>query len=124
MLNCSPAATPVDTNAKLSATAGSPAIDASHYRSIVGGLQYLTLTHPELQYTVQQVCLYMHAPRDAHWTTVKWILRYIRGSMDLGLSRSPPRPPWTLSLIRMQIGQGVLTLGAPPRVIASTLARR
>jgi hypothetical protein len=33
-------------------------------------------------------------------------------------SWSPPRPPWTLWLIRMQIGQGVLTLGAPPRAIA------
>jgi hypothetical protein len=88
MLNCSHAATPVDKNAKLSATAGSPATDASQYRSIVGGLQYLTLTRPELQYAVQQVCLYMHAPRDAHWTTVKRILRYIRGSMDLGLTIS------------------------------------
>jgi hypothetical protein len=38
MLNYSPVATPVDTNAKLSATAGSLATDASHYRSIVGGL--------------------------------------------------------------------------------------
>jgi histone deacetylase 1/2 len=38
MLNCSPVATPVDTNAKLSATARSPATDASHYRFIVGGL--------------------------------------------------------------------------------------
>jgi hypothetical protein len=91
MLNCSHAATPVDTNAKLSATAGSPATDVSHYRSIVGGLQYLTLTRPKLQYAVQEVCLYMHAPRDAHWTAVKQILWYIRGSMDLGLmiSASP-----------------------------------
>jgi histone deacetylase 1/2 len=53
MLNYSPAATPVDMNAKLSATTGSPATDAPHYRSIVGGLQYLTLTRPELQYAVQ-----------------------------------------------------------------------
>ena len=28
----------------------------------------------------------MHAPRDAHWTAVKRILRYIRGTLDLGLS--------------------------------------
>jgi histone deacetylase 1/2 len=88
MLNCSPAATPIDTNAKLSAIAGSLATDASHYRSIVGGLQYLTLTRPELQYAVQQVYLYIHAPCDAHWTAVKRILRYIRGSIDLGLTIS------------------------------------
>ena len=62
MLNCKPAATPVDTNAKLSATDGSPASDATFYRSIVGASQYLTLTRPEIQYAVQQVCLHMHAP--------------------------------------------------------------
>src|SRR4051812_4006128 len=28
----------------------------------------------------------MHAPRDAHWTAVKRILRYICGTMDLSLS--------------------------------------
>ena len=28
----------------------------------------------------------MHATRDDHWTVVKWILRYIRGGMDLGLT--------------------------------------
>ncbi|KAK1683226.1 hypothetical protein QYE76_044074 [Lolium multiflorum] len=60
--------------------------DASSYRSIVGALQYLTLTRPELQYAVQQVCLRMHAPRDPHWAAVKRILRYIRGTMDFGLS--------------------------------------
>ena len=28
----------------------------------------------------------MHAPRDSHWTLVKRILRYIRGTMSLGLT--------------------------------------
>jgi histone deacetylase 1/2 len=94
MLNCHPAPTPVDTKAKLSASDGSPASDAPFYRSIVGALQYLTLTRPELQYAVQQVCLHMHAPRDAHWSAVKRILRYICGTMDFGLSlhASPASP--------------------------------
>ncbi|KAK1666176.1 hypothetical protein QYE76_054335 [Lolium multiflorum] len=47
MLNCNP--TPVDTKAKLSASDGSLASDAPFYRSIVGALQYLTPTRPELQ---------------------------------------------------------------------------
>nr|XP_020189802.1 uncharacterized mitochondrial protein AtMg00810-like [Aegilops tauschii subsp. strangulata] len=86
MLNCKPAATPVDTKAKLSAMDGSPVSDASFYRSIVGALQYLTLTRPEIQYAVQQVCLHMHAPWDIHWPAVKRILRYVCGSMDLGVT--------------------------------------
>jgi hypothetical protein len=53
MLNCHPVSTPVDTKAKLSATDGAPASDPSFYRSIVGALQYLTHTRPELQYAVQ-----------------------------------------------------------------------
>nr|XP_020160171.1 uncharacterized mitochondrial protein AtMg00810-like [Aegilops tauschii subsp. strangulata] len=85
MLNFKPAATPVDTKAKLSAMDGSPASDAAFYRSIVGALQYLTLTRPEIQYAMQQVFLHMHAPRDVHWAAVKRILRYICGTMDLGV---------------------------------------
>ena len=86
MLNCKPAPTPVDTKAKVSALEGSPASDAAFYRSIVGALQYLTLTRPDLQYAVQQVCLHMHAPRDSHGTLVKRILRYIRGTPSMGLT--------------------------------------
>ncbi|XP_071680010.1 uncharacterized protein [Lolium perenne] len=86
MLNCKPASTPVDTKAKVSAVEGSPVSDAAFYRFVVGGLQYLTLTRPYLQYVVQQVCLHMHAPRDTHWALVKRILRYIRGTMSMGLT--------------------------------------
>nr|XP_020152324.2 uncharacterized mitochondrial protein AtMg00810-like [Aegilops tauschii subsp. strangulata] len=86
MLNCKPAPTPVDTKAKLSIKDGSPASDAVFYRSIVGALQYLTLTRPEIQYAVQQVCLHIHVPRDVHWAAVKRILRYICGAMDLGVT--------------------------------------
>jgi hypothetical protein len=86
MLNCHPVSTLVDTKAKLSATDGDPASDPSFYWSIIGALQYLTHTCPELQYAIQQVCLHMHAPRDSHWTAVKWILHYIHGTMDLGLT--------------------------------------
>nr|XP_020167236.1 uncharacterized mitochondrial protein AtMg00810-like [Aegilops tauschii subsp. strangulata] len=86
MLNCKSAPTPVDMKAKVSALEGSLASDGAFYHSIVGALQYLTLTRPDLQYAVQQVCLHMHAPRDSHWTLVKRILRYIRGTMSLGLT--------------------------------------
>ena len=86
MSNCKPASTPVDTKAKVSALEGSPAPDAAFYRSIVGALQYLTLTRPDLQYAVQQVCLHMHSPQDSHWNLVKRILWYIRGTMTMGLT--------------------------------------
>nr|XP_040256272.1 uncharacterized mitochondrial protein AtMg00810-like [Aegilops tauschii subsp. strangulata] len=86
MLNCKLVATPVDTKAKLSALDGSPASDASFYRSFVGALWYLTLTRPDLTYAIQQVCLHMHSPLDSHWNLVKRILRCIRGTMAFGLT--------------------------------------
>ncbi|VFQ60492.1 unnamed protein product [Cuscuta campestris] len=62
MLHCKPISTPVDTMAKLSATSGTPLSDPTIYRSIVGALQYLTITRPDLTYVVQQLCLHLHAP--------------------------------------------------------------
>jgi len=63
MAECHSTSTPVDTQVKLSATAGAPVADPSAYRSLAGALQYLTLTRPDLACAVQQVCLFMHDPR-------------------------------------------------------------
>lgn len=55
------------------------------YRSVVGGLQYLTITRPDSSFTVNRVCPYVQASTDVHWATVKRILRYVKGTLDLGL---------------------------------------
>ena len=85
MATCTPASTPIDVKGKLSSSTGQPVTDPTLYRSIVGALQYLTLTRPDITYAVQQACLHMHDPRDVHWTLVKRILRYIRGTVGRGL---------------------------------------
>lgn len=36
-----------------------PYLDPSHYRSIVGALQYLTLTMPDLPFSINSVCQFM-----------------------------------------------------------------
>jgi hypothetical protein len=77
MSDCKPATTPVHTKAKLPSDVGEPVADLTFYRSIVGALQYLTLTWPDLTYAVQQACLHMHDPKDVHWMFVKRILRYV-----------------------------------------------
>ncbi|KAI3750451.1 hypothetical protein L2E82_21088 [Cichorium intybus] len=84
MLNCKPARTPADTSAKFDGT-GPPVADPTLYRSLAGALQYLTFTRPDISYAVQQVCLYMHDPREPHFTALKRILRYLRGTVDHGL---------------------------------------
>nr|GEV61684.1 ribonuclease H-like domain-containing protein [Tanacetum cinerariifolium] len=64
---------------------GDPVSDPTLYRSLAGALQYLNFTSLDLSYVVQQVCLYMHDPRDPHFTALKRILRYVRGTLDYGL---------------------------------------
>nr|GEV25915.1 ribonuclease H-like domain-containing protein [Tanacetum cinerariifolium] len=83
MTNCNSSRTLVDTDSKLGPE-GVPIQDPTLYRSIAGGLQYLTFTRPDISYVIQQICLYMHDPRKPHLATLKRILRYIRGTLDFG----------------------------------------
>jgi hypothetical protein len=48
--------------------------DATGYRSVVGALQYLTLTCPDISFGVNKVCQCLQSPTDVHWTAVKRIL--------------------------------------------------
>ncbi|GKF97924.1 ribonuclease H-like domain-containing protein [Tanacetum coccineum] len=84
MLNCNPCRTPVDTENKIRPK-GSPVTDPTLYRSLARALQYLTFTRHDLSYAVQQLCLYMHDPRESHLNAMKRVLRYLRGTTDLGL---------------------------------------
>ncbi|GJY02173.1 ribonuclease H-like domain-containing protein [Tanacetum coccineum] len=74
MLNCNPCRTSVDTEKKLGPE-GSPVTNPTLYHSLVGALQYLTFTRPDLSYAIQQLCLYMHDPRDPHLNAMKRVLR-------------------------------------------------
>lgn len=82
MTNCKPTATPVDTNSKLSATDGALLPYGTLYRALAGALRYLTFTRPDITYAVQQVCLFMHVPREPHFAFMKRILRYLSSTID------------------------------------------
>jgi hypothetical protein len=85
MFECKHCSTPVDTQAKISEDDGPPVADTTSYWSLTGALQYLTFSRPDIAYAVQQVCLHMHTPRESHFTALKWILRYLRDSLDYDL---------------------------------------
>jgi hypothetical protein len=87
MQNCNPVTMPLSTSTKLSAHGGDPLgpEDTTRYRSIVGDLQYLSHTRPDLAFSINKVCQYLNAPTTAHWAAVKRILRYIKHTSGLGL---------------------------------------
>nr|XP_043616244.1 PR5-like receptor kinase [Erigeron canadensis] len=85
MQDCNPLSTLVDTADKLGAHAGVPFDDPTLYRSLAGALQPLTFTRPDISYVVQQVCMHMHAPHNDHFIALKRILRYVKGTLDMGI---------------------------------------
>lgn len=93
MVECKPYASPIalkpSASGSDSLTFGNPPL----YRSVVA-LQYLTITRPDLAYAVNQACQRMASPTIADFTAVKRILRYVKGTLDHGLSFTPG--PFTL----------------------------
>lgn len=87
MTNCKPSPTPLSASEKLSKYEGEllSSEDSTRYRSIVGALQYLTLTRPDIAYSVNKVCQFLHSPTTLHWSAVKRILRYLQYTIDIGL---------------------------------------
>ena len=69
MLQCKHATTPMSATDRLSALDGAllPSNDATKYRSIVGGLQYLTITRPNISYAVNHVCQYLKVQLISGW---------------------------------------------------------
>lgn len=88
MKDCKPAPTPLSSTEKLSAHDGEPLgpKDSTRYRSIVGALQYLTITRPDISFSVNKICQYLHAPTTVHWTAAKRFLRFIKHTINSGLA--------------------------------------
>ena len=63
--------------------------DPTLYRSLVGALQYLTITCPNIAYAVNSVSQFLHSPTKDHFLAVKRILHYVKGTLDFGLTFHP-----------------------------------
>ncbi|KAF5464008.1 hypothetical protein F2P56_014124 [Juglans regia] len=77
------------SSTRLTAVDGPSFEDPQLYRSVVGSLQYLSFTRPDISFAVNRVCQFMHCPRLIHWQAVKRILRYLRLTSTFGLHLSP-----------------------------------
>ncbi|KAI0500262.1 hypothetical protein KFK09_018472 [Dendrobium nobile] len=59
--------------------------DPTTYRQITGSLQYLTLTRPDIAYSVNQLSQHMHQLEPQHVYLLKRLLRYLQGTSDFGI---------------------------------------
>ena len=90
--NCKPVSTPVDISmgAVLEKSSDEAELfDRELYQSAVGSLLYLsTKTRPDITFSVCNVAKFCSKPTTKHWTAVKRIFRYIKGTCDLGILNS------------------------------------
>jgi hypothetical protein len=83
MSKCKLVGTPLSTSEKYSTYKGMTLDnkEATRHKSIIGALQYLTLTRPNIAFSVNKVCQFLHNPTSEHMTAVKRILGYIQGTI-------------------------------------------
>ncbi|KAL9411808.1 hypothetical protein AB3S75_045417 [Citrus x aurantiifolia] len=85
MQDAKPVLTPIPTSPTLMLTSDSPLSNPTEYRHVVGSLQYLLITRPDIAFAVNKLSQYMHCPTTEHWSFVKRLLRYLVGTIDDGL---------------------------------------
>jgi hypothetical protein len=60
-------------------------VNATMYKQLVGSLMYLTATRPDLMYVVSLISRFMASPTELHLQAAKRVLRYLKGTVDLGV---------------------------------------
>ncbi|XP_020687146.1 uncharacterized protein LOC110102960 [Dendrobium catenatum] len=83
--DCKPIANPSCTKVPPNIQPDVVLSDSSLYRRITGSLQYLTLTRPDISYSVNCLSQHMHQPLPEHTFLLKRLLRYLKGTLDFGI---------------------------------------
>lgn len=120
MIKAKPMATPLATSPPLALHFGTVLPDPSEFWTIVGSLQYLSLTRPYIGYTVNRLSQFLHQPTSEHWNAVKRLLRNLYGIINHGITL---HRRFTLApmLFQMLIGQVTKMTLLPLGLILFTL---
>jgi len=83
--NCNPVKNPIIPGFKLVKDEGGVSVGATTYKQMVGSLMYMTATRPDLGFMVSLISKFMERPTELHQQVVKRVLRYIKGTTELGI---------------------------------------
>ncbi|XP_071739931.1 secreted RxLR effector protein 161-like [Rutidosis leptorrhynchoides] len=78
-------ATPMATNVKLTLEGEGEQLDSTKYRGMIGSLLYLMASQPDIMFSVCLCAGFQENPKTSHVEVVKWIFRYLKGILRLGL---------------------------------------
>ncbi|GAU13002.1 hypothetical protein TSUD_173010 [Trifolium subterraneum] len=85
MDQCNVVCSPIVPGNKLIRDENGKTVDVTNYRQIVGCLMYLLATRPDLTYSVCLIARYMERPTEIHLAAAKRVMRYLKGTLDLGI---------------------------------------
>ena len=88
-----PISTPMVLGLKISKHGSDKFDNPSLYRSVVGALQYATVTRPKISFSVNKACQFMAKPLESHWKVVKRIPHFLGGTLHHGLHLTKPVQP-------------------------------
>ncbi|CAL1353265.1 unnamed protein product [Linum trigynum] len=84
-LNGKPVNSPSDMKTRLSQFNDEELVNPYEYKSLLGRLNYLTTTRPDIAYAVQQLCQFQAQPKVSHVKAAHRVQRYLKGSLGQGL---------------------------------------
>ena len=77
--------TPMSSSIKLDKDEKGKSIDSTMYRGMLGSLLYLTASRLDIMYSVCLYARFQSCHKESHLSVIKQILRYLKGTMDIGL---------------------------------------
>lgn len=92
MSDCKPVATPVDPGVKLNKPEGERDAETLKlpYRELLGALNYLSVaTRPDISFVCSHLGQFNNCYDRTHWIAAKRVLRYLKGTSDVGLFYTP-----------------------------------
>lgn len=86
MLACKPVKTPLEANCVIGQNDNDYLLqNITEFQKLIGKLIYLTITRPDIAYTVQTLSQFMHSPRKSHLDIAFRLLRYLKLNPGCGV---------------------------------------